>query len=152
MATSGRYAVARLGTTPTAGTDSPKGAPAKGLQEWAVNETVDELDASDGEGLATNTDGGMPGCEITLRVVQKLATGIPISYRAGTELQNLRLYYNRTGTFEEAWHFPWAVVTRVSNQVRVRGQRECTLTIRNKGVYAGPGDSSLGDSVPSPDL
>lgn len=157
MSTSGRYAVARLGTTPVVGDNAPAGTPVKGLQEWTCEESVDQLDASDGENVARNTDGGMPGCRITIRVVQKTATGVPTLMRAGSTLSKLALYYNRMDPAEAAWFFPWAVVISVSNPVRVRGQREYTITVESKGVYYGPNECDniadlLADTYPSPDL
>ena len=158
MSTSGRYAVARIGDSPAADDNAPAGSPVKGLQEWTCEESVDQLDASDGEGLARNTDGGMPGCRITIKCVQKTATGVPVLMRPGTILSKLVLYYNRMDPKEAAWFFPYAVVISASNPVRVRGQREYTLTIESKGGYYGPNevedtaiDTLLADTYVSPD-
>lgn len=108
-----------------------------GMQEWDVDETADQLDASTGADQGfENDDDGQTRAVITINLVQNLATGIYAAVRVGTLITNLRLYRSYTDA-QPAFSIPLAKVYQSKNGGKVKERFTTLVVARSKGPYSG---------------
>jgi hypothetical protein len=123
---SGAFLEAKIGASPVV---------LPGVQEWTVEEEVEELDRSSGaSGGKGDRDAGIGDATITMRLFQDTTTGVYAVIKAGTVLTDLILFRN-SGDTDPAFSFPTALVIRSGNPVRVRGGVYLDITAKNKGTY-----------------
>jgi hypothetical protein len=144
MSTSGKYLKGRFGVTPASAgwpaNGSPPGIPVKGMQEWSAAGRVDDLNGTDSESAGfNNSDAGVKKLTVTIQLVINTNESSFPGLQEGQLVQDLMLYASGFNV-APLYDLPYGLVTEASPAVQVSGQVRQTITVVNKGVYAGPLD------------
>lgn len=121
---SGKFLVARI-----------NGSIIRGVQDWEVDETADELDGTTGEDNGyENPDDGVWGATISMNLVQNLETGEYIRVRRGTLIEDLQLYRAATDP-TPAFYFPMVKVFQSRNKGAIKERFTTFVRAKSKGEY-----------------
>jgi hypothetical protein len=106
------------------------------LMDWTVDEDSEAVERVTGStGGFHDEDSGIQKAAITMNFVQDTTTGFYVAVRAGTVVENLRLWRN-AGDTTPAFDFPLARVQRSGVKVQAKGGPVTVpLTLVNKRAY-----------------
>lgn len=111
--------------------------------DWTVDEDSEAVERVTGStGGYHDEDSGILKALITINFVQDTTTGFYVAVRAGTVLENLRLFADANST-QPDFEFPLSRVQRSGKQVRAKGGAiTVPLTIVNKRAYTANNPST----------